>query len=109
MLVGCSEEFLDEPKPTNGVTESVVFSSRKGVEAFISGIMRRFRGQYTATDAAGVNSIFFARVVKGNDIIQANNWFGFDYANDNREPTYRRVSFTWNYCYYMIIIIINSL
>jgi len=102
MLIGCSDEFLDEPKPTKGVTESVVFSSRKGVEAFISGIMRRFRGQYTATDAAGVNSIFFARSVKGNDIIQANNWFGFDYANDNREPTYRRTSFTWNYCYYMI-------
>lgn len=102
MLVGCSEEFLDEPKPTNGVTESVVFSSRKGVEAFISGIMRRFRGQFTATDAAGVNSLFFARTMKGNDIIQANTWFNFDYANDNREPTYRRVSFTWNYCYYMI-------
>lgn len=102
VLIGCSEEFLDEPKPTNGVTEAVVFSSRKGVEAFISGIMRRFRGQYTATDAAGVNSLFFARSVKGNDVIQSNTWFTFDYANDNREPTYRRTSFTWNYCYYMI-------
>lgn len=101
-LVGCSQEFLDEPKPTNGVTETVVFSSRDGVEAFISGIMRRFRGQYTATDSAGVNSLFFARTVKGNDIIQANSWFGFDYANDNREPTYRRTAFTWNYCFYMI-------
>lgn len=102
MLAGCSEEFLEEPMPTNGVTEAVVFNSRSGAEAFISGIMRRFRGQYTNTDSAGVNSIFFARSVKGNDIIQANNWFGFDYANDNREPTYRRTNFTWNYCYYMI-------
>lgn len=102
MLAGCSEDFLDEPKPTNGVSEAVVFTSRAGVEAFISGIMRNFRGQFTATDAAGVNSLFFARTVKGNDIIQANNWFGFDYANDNREPTYRRTSFTWNYCFYMI-------
>ena len=102
MLVGCSQEFLDEPKPTDGVTDAVVFSSRKGVEAFISGIMRRFRGQFTNVDSAGLNSIFFARTVKGNDIIQSNTWFTFDYANDNREPTYRRTSFTWNYCYYMI-------
>ncbi|MDR7212339.1 RagB/SusD family nutrient uptake outer membrane protein [Flavobacterium piscis] len=102
ILGGCSQEFLDEPAPTDGVAETVVFNSREGVEAFISGIMRRFRGQYTSTDSAGLNSIFFARTVKGNDIIQDNNWFNFDYANDNREPTYRRTSFTWNYCFYMI-------
>ncbi|NGY36040.1 RagB/SusD family nutrient uptake outer membrane protein [Flavobacterium sp. XN-5] len=102
ILGSCSEDFLNEPKPTDGVSEPVVFSSRAGVEAFISGIMRRFRGQYTNVDSAGLNSIFFARTVKGNDVIQANNWFGFDYANDNREPTYRRTSFTWNYCFYMI-------
>jgi hypothetical protein len=42
--------------------------------------MRRFRGQYTRTDAAGLNSIFFARTMKGNDLIQANTWFRDDYA-----------------------------
>ena len=102
IMAGCSEEFLDEPQPTDGVPETVVFGSREGVEAFISGIMRRFRGQYTSTDSAGLNSILFARSVKGNDLIQTNNWFGFDYANDNREPTYRRTVFTWNYCFYMV-------
>jgi hypothetical protein len=55
--------------------------------------MRRFRGQYTRTDAAGLNSMFFARTMKGNDLIQANTWFRDDYANDNREPTYTRNSF----------------
>ncbi len=108
MLVGCSKDFLDEPKPTDGVTETVVFSSRAGVEAFISGIMRRFRGQFpnsanvTTTDAAGLNSLFFARTMKGNDLINTTSWYAFDYANDNREPTYRRTSFTWNYCFYMV-------
>ena len=98
MLAGCSEDFLYEPKPTDGVSDEVIYSSRKGTEAYISGIMRRFRGQFiAATDAAGVNSLFFARTVKGNDIIQANTWYTNDYANDNREPTYRRTSFTWNY------------
>lgn len=102
MLAGCSQEFLDEPKPTDGVSAEVVFTSRKGVEAFISGIMRRFRGQYTNVDSAGLNSIFYARSVKGNDLINTTTWFSFDYSNDNREPTYRRTSFTWNYCFYMI-------
>jgi hypothetical protein len=102
MLAGCSEEFLDDPTPTEGVTSTVVFSSRAGVEAFISGIMRLFRGQYTSTDSAGLNSIFYARSVKGNDIINSTTWFTYDYANDNREPSYRRCTFTWNYCFYMI-------
>jgi len=102
MLVGCSKDFLDEPQPTDGVTETVVFSSRKGVEAFISGIMRRFRGQFTNVDSAGLNSIFYARSVKGNDLINTTTWFNFDYQNDNREPTYRRTNFSWNYSYYMI-------
>ncbi|QSB26423.1 RagB/SusD family nutrient uptake outer membrane protein [Flavobacterium sp. CLA17] len=102
ILVGCSDEFLDEPKPTNTVSADIAFGSREGTEALISGIMRRFRGQYTSTDAAGLNSMFFARSVKGNDLIETDNWFGFDYANDNREPTYRRTTFTWNYCFYMI-------
>jgi len=102
MIAGCSEEFLDAPKPTDGVTEEVIFTSREGVEAFISGIMRRFRGQFTNTDAAGVNSLFYARTVKGTDIMNSPTWFTFDYANDNREPTYRRTTFTWNYCFYMV-------
>jgi hypothetical protein len=108
MLVGCSQDFLEEPKPTDGVSEEVVFSSREGVEAFISGIMRRFRGQFpnaagvSNTDSAGVNSLFYARAVKGNDIINSTTHFQFDYSNDNREPINRRTIFTWNYCFYMI-------
>ena len=98
----CSEDFINDPKPTDQVNEDVIFSSRTGVNAYISGIMRRFRGQFNSTDAAGVNSIYYARTVKGNDIIQRNTWFSFDYENDNREPGYRRTTFTWEYCYYMI-------
>ncbi|MGO4821463.1 MULTISPECIES: RagB/SusD family nutrient uptake outer membrane protein [unclassified Flavobacterium] len=102
MTVSCSEAFLEEPTPTDTVSPEVVFGSREGVEAFISGIMRRFRGQYDSTDSAGLNSMFYARSLKGNDIIQSSTWFRDDYANDNREPTYRRTRFTWNYCFYMI-------
>lgn len=101
-MLSCNEDFLNDPQPTDAVTESVIFGSRAGADAFVSGIMRRFRGQFTATDAAGVNSFYYARTVKGNDIIQRPTWFSFDYENDNREPTYRRTNFTWNYSYYMI-------
>ena len=101
-LISCNEEFLNDPQPTDAVTSSVIFGSREGANAFVSGIMRNFRSQFTATDAAGVNSIYYARTVKGNDIIQRATWFSFDYENLNREPTYRRVGFSWNYPYYMI-------
>jgi hypothetical protein len=101
-VLSCNDDFLNDPAPTDSVTSEVVFTSRKGAEAFISGILRRFRAQYTATDAAGVNSLYFARTVKGNDLINSTTWFSFDYANDNREPTYRRTKFTWQYCYDMI-------
>lgn len=100
--LGCEKEFLQEPAPTTTVTSDVIFGSRTGAEAFISGILRLLRAQYTATDTAGLNSIYYARTVKGNDIIQGPTWFTFDYENENREPTYRRVSFTWQFCYDVI-------
>jgi hypothetical protein len=107
-LGSCSQEFLDEVKPTTGVPIESVFETRTTAEGALSGIMRRFRTQFpnaagaTSTDVAGVNSIFFARSVKGNDVISANNWFGGDYENANREPTFRRSIFLWNYPFYMI-------
>lgn len=101
-LTGCADDFLDEPAPTESVAEDVVFGSREGVEAFISGINRRARRQFTATDAGGIYSVYFARTIKGNDLIHATSWWSFDYANDNREPTYRRTVFNWEFPYYMI-------
>ena len=102
VLTGCANDFLDEPAPTEAVAPDVVYGTREGVEAFISGINRRARQQFTATDAGGIYSIYFARTVKGNDFIHASSWWSFDYANDNREPTYRRTVFNWEFPYYMI-------
>lgn len=102
LLFSCQEEFLDDPKPVQGVPETLVFSSRELVESFLAGMLRRTRAQFTATDAAGINSIYYARTVKGNDVIQRQTWFTFDYDNDNREPTYRRTVFSWEFPFYMI-------
>lgn len=102
-LGGCSKDYLNDPKPSGVVSEDVVFNSREGVEAYISGIHRRARMQFTdGHDAGGMNSMYFARSVKGNDLIQKATWFTYDYAQDNREPTYRRTSFSWEFPYFMI-------
>lgn len=103
LSVGCSKDFVAEPKNTDGVTAEVVFADRAVVEAFITGILRNFRSQYKGDtvgrpDTAGLQSIYFARSVKGNDLIQ-NSFYNFDYGHENREANYRRTIFTWGYNY----------
>lgn len=102
MLTGCQEEFVDSPKPVDGISETLVFSSRDLVNSFLAGMLRRTRAQFTATDTNGINGMYYARTVKGSDVIQRATWFGFDYDNDNREPNYRRPGFSWEFPYFMI-------
>lgn len=102
LLSGCEKGYLDEPKPTESVNSSVIFESQDGVEAFMSGILRESRGQFKRTDAGGLYSMYFARVVKGNDLVLGYQWYLFDYENDNREPTYTRTIFSWEFPYYII-------
>ena len=102
LFFGCEEGYLDEPKPTESVNEAVIFDSRDGVTAFISGILRETRGQFERTDSGGLYSMYFARVVKGNDLVLGYQWYLFDYENDNREPTYTRTTFSWEFPYYII-------
>ena len=101
-IYSCSDNFVDDPAPTDGVSEALVFSSRSMVDAFIAGMGRRIRGQFQDTGNNGINGMYYARVVKGNDVIQRRTWFTYDYENDNREPNYRRTRFTWQFPFYMI-------
>lgn len=98
----CSDDFLEEPKDESGLTESIVFSSRTSADSYVSGIMKRYRGQYSSTDTGGLYSLFFARTVKGNDLIQKVSHYTFDYAHENREPNYRRPVFNWTFNYEII-------
>lgn len=102
LVQSCREEYLNEPAPTTAVSSDVVFGSKEGTLAYIAGILRRTRGQYTSTDSGNLGSMYFARENKGNNSVNAGSWFGFDYAHDNREPNYRRTTFTWNFLYYLI-------
>jgi hypothetical protein len=101
-IYSCSDNFVDDPAPTDGVSEALVFSNRSMVDAFIAGMGRRIRAQFYDTGNNGINGMYYARVVKGNDVIQRRTWFTYDYENDNREPNYRRVVATWQFCFYMI-------
>lgn len=101
-MQSCREEYLNEPAPTTAVSPDVVFGSKEGATAYIAGILRRTRAQFTATDAGNLGSMYFARENKGNNTVNNGSWFSFDYENDNREPNYRRTVFTWQFLYYLI-------
>lgn len=98
----CTDDFLNEPERQDLVSPDVIFSSREAAEAALSGLLRNSRGQYTSTDAGNIGSMLFARSIKGNDLILSPSWFRFDYAHENREPTYRRPTFTWQFPYDII-------
>lgn len=103
LLVGCEESYLEDPAPTSSVNSSVVFSSKAGVEAFISGIHRRARSQfYTNTHGGGLYSMYYARDMKANDLLTDQTWYLWDYDHTYRAPTYTRVRFSWEFPYYMI-------
>jgi hypothetical protein len=107
---GCHKDFLDEPKPTQSVTEEEVFKSEEGVRSYLNGIYSNMRTQWrpiaatvdNSTDAWGYNSINLARINKGLDIINPGGWYQFDYRHENREPAYRRTRFTWQFLYEII-------
>ncbi|WP_027138479.1 RagB/SusD family nutrient uptake outer membrane protein [Gaetbulibacter saemankumensis] len=108
----CSKDFLNEPKNTAGLPEDVVFSDKEIVQSFVSGVYDRYKGQWddnltdgvnaSNVDTGGLYAMYFARTVKGNDLIQGPSWFLFDYAHENREPGFRRTSFTWTFNYEII-------
>ncbi|WP_303318559.1 RagB/SusD family nutrient uptake outer membrane protein [Flavivirga abyssicola] len=121
-LSSCSKEFIDEPQNTAGLPESIVFSDREIVQSFITGIYDRYKGQWdddltdgentSDPDTGGLYAMYFARTVKGNDLILAPTFYRFDYAHDNRLPTFRRTSFTWTFNYEIINyanVLINGL
>ena len=101
-FTSCSDDFLNDPAPTSSVNSSVVFSSKAGVEAFISGIHRRARSQFTSTHNGGLYSMYMARSVKANDVIQDATWYLWDYDHTYRAPTEGRTTFNWEFPYYMI-------
>ncbi|WP_299114255.1 RagB/SusD family nutrient uptake outer membrane protein [uncultured Winogradskyella sp.] len=99
MVVSCNEDFVEEPVDTTGVTDQLIFSTRANAQTFVNGILANYKGQYRTVDVGGIYAMYFARAVKGNDIIQDFSWYTFDYGHENREPNFRRTNFTWDFNY----------
>ncbi|WP_299557139.1 RagB/SusD family nutrient uptake outer membrane protein [Seonamhaeicola sp.] len=95
----CSEEFLEEPTDTSGVSTNIIFANADNVQTFVNGILANYKGQYRTVDVGGIYAMYYARAVKGNDLIQAFSWYTFDYGHENREPNFRRTNFTWDFNY----------
>lgn len=117
LFPACKKSFIDGITPANSASSKDVFASADAVRVYFNGIYRTMRSQWQSTDAAaggktdtwGYNSVILTRDVKGVDVVMpSNSWYYFDYQNDNREPTYRRVKFTW-YFFYEIINQVNVL
>ena len=99
----CSKDFLDEPKPSQQVSEGVIFGSTDGVEAFISGIIREGRGQFNGQSTSNLSSYYFSRVWKGDDMMFLGTGFWkIDYDYTGRTADNMRPSFIWNFSYHMI-------
>lgn len=98
-VFSCDDDFVEEPTDTTGVTDELIFSTRENAQTFVNGILSNYKGQYGSVDAGGLYAMYFARAVKGNDIIQDLNWYTFDYGHENREPNFRRTNFTWDFNY----------
>ncbi|WP_461533071.1 RagB/SusD family nutrient uptake outer membrane protein [Sinomicrobium sp.] len=102
-LTSCSEDFLDDPQPTQQVSENVVFGSVDGVEAFISGIIREGRGRFDGQSTSNLSSYYVARIWKGDDMMFLGTGFWkIDYDYTGRTADNMRPRFIWNFSYHMI-------
>lgn len=103
----CMDDYLNEPSPSSQgtITPEEAFSTSSNATAVLAGMLRQQRrqwDQFSRTDVGGLYSLLFARAVKGSDIQLNENWYGNDYRNEDREPTFNRSRFTWRFPYMMI-------
>jgi hypothetical protein len=101
MATGCSD-YLNEPKPTDTVDESLVYSSREAAEMHLVGIAARARRNYSTVDSNNLATFYCARSLKGNDFILSNTWYGADYSHTGRQANSTRSWFTWFLLYEII-------
>ncbi|WP_231952057.1 RagB/SusD family nutrient uptake outer membrane protein [Ichthyobacterium seriolicida] len=103
-LSSCVKDILDSPK-SDSISYEDAFKSKDGVEAFMPGIIRKFRMSYYRSHGySALQSVYLARTVKGNDIIMgvSGSHFASDSEKNDRDKTRSRPLFTWNFFYSLI-------
>ncbi len=120
-LTSCKKDFLNTA-PASGtftadqareIASSSPASALKLQDASIKGIyafMRQWNSLGSGNhDDFGQKAVDMGLDLMTEDMVQtSHHWMGFDYLLDNREETYRRPLFLWNF-YYKIIFNVNNL
>ena len=100
-FVSCSDDFLDEPKPTGSVTDEVVYTSESGVDAALTGMYSVLRGYYAGHDTYGAKAYYLGADVMGTDLtVPIYNWYVFEHRWDVTENSNgRRTNWAWELFY----------
>ena len=100
-FTSCSDEFLDEPKPTGSVTDAVVYTTEAGVDAAFTGMYAVLRDYRSRHDTWGAKAYYLGADVMGTDLTVPDfNWYIFEHRWDVTEnPNGRRTTWAWELFY----------
>ncbi|MDX5438013.1 MAG: RagB/SusD family nutrient uptake outer membrane protein, partial [Pontibacter sp.] len=105
-LTACEKDYL-EITPSNAVSYDQAYSTKSGMEAAMTGIIRLMRQAPVnqggvSHDSYGVPSLMMTFDVMGQDIMANNGWFIYQYELDNKLATYRGTRIIWGHSYNLI-------
>ncbi|WP_179223054.1 RagB/SusD family nutrient uptake outer membrane protein [Pontibacter ummariensis] len=105
-LTACEKDYL-EAVPSNAVSYDQAYSTKSGIEAAMTGIIRLMRQAPVnqggvSHDSYGVPSLMMTFDVMGQDVMANNSWFIYQYELDNKLATYRGTRIIWGHSYNLI-------
>jgi tetratricopeptide (TPR) repeat protein len=101
-IISCdSDEFLDEPVPTDSVTSVAAYGTVSGVEASLTGTYSVLRDYFASHDTAGAKAYYLGADVMGTDVTCPDfNWYIFETRWDVVDSSNgRRVAWAWGMYY----------
>ncbi|WP_299135309.1 RagB/SusD family nutrient uptake outer membrane protein [uncultured Tenacibaculum sp.] len=100
-FASCSDEFLDEPKPTGSVTDVVVYTTESGIDAAFTGLYANIRDYRSRHDTWGAKAYYLGAEVMGTDLTVPDfNWYIFEHRWDVTENSNgRRNNWAWEIFY----------
>ncbi|AKD03089.1 RagB/SusD family nutrient uptake outer membrane protein [Pontibacter korlensis] len=105
-LTACEKDYL-EVVPSNAVSYDQAYSTKSGMEAALTGIIRLMRQApvnqgSVSHDSYGVPSLMMTFDVMGQDIMANTNWYVYQYELDNKASIYRGTRIIWGHSYNLI-------
>lgn len=100
-FTSCSDEFLEEPKPTGSVTDVVVYTTEAGVDAALTGMYANLRDYRARHDTWGAKAYYLGADVMGTDLMVPDfNWYIFEHRwNVTEAANGRRTNWAWELFY----------